>query len=89
LKLYLLGTDGSTGSRRQRPDDPVGIGGLRLHEWHWYADDPGHEADAPPRDDLMRRRGAYVFDRVEDPGLEPVEVIHSAHATHVRYRINS
>ncbi len=31
--------------------------------------------------------GERLFDGVEDPGLEPVEVIHSPHATHVRYRV--
>jgi dihydrofolate reductase len=31
--------------------------------------------------------GERLFDGVSDPGLEPVEVIHSPRATHVRYRI--
>jgi dihydrofolate reductase len=31
--------------------------------------------------------GERLFDSVDDPGFEPVEVIHSPHATHVRYRI--
>ena len=31
--------------------------------------------------------GERLFAGVQDPGLEPVEVIHSPHATHVRYRI--
>jgi dihydrofolate reductase len=31
--------------------------------------------------------GEALFDGVEDPGLQPVEVIHSPHATHVRYRV--
>ena len=31
--------------------------------------------------------GEWLFAGVQDPGLEPVEVIHSPHATHVRYRI--
>ena len=31
--------------------------------------------------------GEALFDGVPDPGLEPVEVIHSPLATHVRYRI--
>jgi hypothetical protein len=29
--------------------------------------------------------GERLFDGVPDPGLEPVEVIHSPLATHVRY----
>jgi len=31
--------------------------------------------------------GEGLFGGVKDPGLQPVEVIHSPHATHVRYRI--
>ena len=31
--------------------------------------------------------GESLFDGVQDPGLEPLEVIHSPCATHVRYRI--
>lgn len=31
--------------------------------------------------------GERLFDDVADPGLEPVEVVHSPHAAHVRYRI--
>ena len=33
--------------------------------------------------------GERLFDGVEDPGLEPVEVIHSPLATHVRYRVGA
>ncbi|WNB87651.1 hypothetical protein [Cellulomonas sp. ATA003] len=31
--------------------------------------------------------GERLLDDVPDPGLEPVEVIHSSLATHVRYRV--
>src|SRR3984957_6417717 len=31
--------------------------------------------------------GERLFDGVQDPGLQPVEVIHSPRATHIRYRI--
>jgi dihydrofolate reductase len=31
--------------------------------------------------------GEALFQGVEDPGLEPVEVIHSPRATHITYRI--
>jgi dihydrofolate reductase len=30
--------------------------------------------------------GERLFDGVQDPGLQPVEVIHSPRATHIRYR---
>jgi dihydrofolate reductase len=191
-----MSLDGLVAGAEQSRDDPVGVGGLRLHEWHWRAGEPGHEADAGPRDELLARRGAYVmgrnmfgpvrgdwdqewrgwwgeeppyhapvfvlthfahdpiemaggttfhfvtegfdvaiqrakaaagdgdvdiaggastvrqalaaqaidelvldvvpvllgsgerlFDGVEDPGLEPIDVVHSSHATHIRYRV--
>jgi dihydrofolate reductase len=31
--------------------------------------------------------GERLFDGIEDPGFEPVEVLHSPLATHVRYRV--
>jgi dihydrofolate reductase len=31
--------------------------------------------------------GERPFDGVPDPGLEPIEVVHSPHATHIRYRV--
>ena len=31
--------------------------------------------------------GERLFGGVKDRGLQPVEVIHSSHATHIRYRI--
>src|SRR3954464_12615761 len=31
--------------------------------------------------------GERLFDGVQDPGLQPVEVLHSPRATHIRYRI--
>jgi dihydrofolate reductase len=58
-----MSLDGFVAGPDQSPDDPVGVGGLELHEWHWHAGEPGHEADAGPRDDLMKPRGAYVMGR--------------------------
>jgi dihydrofolate reductase len=55
--------DGFVAGPSQGRDDPVGVGGLRLHEWHWHAGEPGHEADAGQRDDLLKVRGAYVMGR--------------------------
>jgi dihydrofolate reductase len=31
--------------------------------------------------------GERLFDGVDDPGLEPIEVVHSPRATHVRYQV--
>ena len=36
---------------------------------------------------VLLGRGERLFDGVADPGLEPVEVVHSPWATHVRYRV--
>ncbi len=33
--------------------------------------------------------GEPIFDGIADPGLTPVEVIHSELATHVRYRVGN
>jgi dihydrofolate reductase len=35
---------------------------------------------------VLLREGKRLFDGVDDPGLEPVDVIHSPYATHIRYR---
>ena len=58
-----ISLDGFVAGPDQDRDNPVGVGGLRLHEWHWHAGALGHEADAGPRDELMKRRGAYVMRR--------------------------
>jgi dihydrofolate reductase len=36
---------------------------------------------------VLLGRGERLFDEVADPGLTPVEVLHSPLATHVRYRV--
>ena len=36
---------------------------------------------------VLLGNGERIFDGVDDPGFEPVEVVHSPHATHVRYRV--
>ncbi len=58
-----ISLDGFVAGPAQDRDNPVGIGGLRLHEWHWHAGEPGHEADVKPREEVMKARGAYVMGR--------------------------
>ena len=191
-----ISLDGFVAGPEQTQENPIGLGGLRLHDWHLHADENGNAADMRIRDELLTPKGAYVmgrnmfgpirgdwdpawrgwwgdeppyhapvfvlthyphepiemaggttfhfvtggfdaafeqaqaaagdkgvdiaggasavrqalqanvidellldvipillgrgerlFDGVEDPGLEPTEVVHSPHATHVRYRI--
>jgi dihydrofolate reductase len=55
--------DGFVAGPDQSLDNPLGVGGLRLHEWHWNADEPGHEGDVAARDALMSPRGAFVMGR--------------------------
>src|SRR4051794_1119246 len=58
-----ISLDGFVAGPEQSIDNPIGIGGMKLHEWHFRADDPGHEADAGPRDNLLAPKGAYVMGR--------------------------
>src|SRR3954454_8712428 len=58
-----ISLDGFIAGPDQSLDNPLGVDGLRLHGWHFKADEPGHEADVAPRDDLLRQRGAYVMGR--------------------------
>src|SRR3954466_12301546 len=58
-----MSLDGFVAGPGQDRENPAGSGGLRLHEWHWHAGEPCHEADAGARDELMRPRGAYVMGR--------------------------
>jgi dihydrofolate reductase len=36
---------------------------------------------------VLLGRGERLLDGVDDPGLEPIEVVHSPYATHIRYRV--
>src|SRR3984893_16634250 len=56
-----ISLDGFVAGPKQDRDNPVGVGGFELHEWHWHAGEPGHEVDAGPRDELLNQRGAYVM----------------------------
>ena len=58
-----ISLDGFIAGPRQSRDDPLWVGGIRLHDWHFHAGEPGYEVDAPARDDLLRRRGAYIMGR--------------------------
>ena len=58
-----ISLDGFVAGPGQSRDDPIGIDGLKLHEWHFRADEHGHEVDAGMRDDLLKPRGAYIMGR--------------------------
>jgi dihydrofolate reductase len=58
-----ISLDGFVAGPNQDRDNPVGVRGLELHEWHWHGSEPGHEADALARDELLKQRGAYAMGR--------------------------
>jgi dihydrofolate reductase len=55
--------DGFVAGPYQTIDDPIGRGGMALHQWHFDAEQPGHEVDARWTGALLRPRGAYVMGR--------------------------
>jgi dihydrofolate reductase len=55
--------DGFVAGPDQTYDDPIGRGGMALHQWHFDAEKPGHEVDARWTAQLLRPRGAYVMGR--------------------------
>lgn len=56
-----ISLDGFVAGPKQDRDNPLGVGGMRLHEWHLGKDI--HEADVRARENLMRPCGAYVMGR--------------------------
>jgi len=56
-----ISLDGFVAGPHQSRENPIGLRGLELHQWH--LSDPVHEADAPLVDELLERRGAYVMGR--------------------------
>jgi len=55
-----MSVDGFVAGPDQSMDNPLGVGGQRMHRWHF---DPMHEADVPWRDNLLAPKGAYVMGR--------------------------
>jgi dihydrofolate reductase len=58
-----ISLDGFIAGPDQSLENPIGVGGLDLHQWHLHPDEPGYEADVAQRDALLRQRGAYVMGR--------------------------
>src|SRR4051812_32434238 len=56
-----ISLDGFVAGPDQSEDQPLGVGGMRLH--HWHIDEPLHDADAVARDWLLAPKGAYVMGR--------------------------
>lgn len=58
-----ISLDGFIAGPDQSLENPIGVGGLRLHQWHFNTDESTHEGDVAARDDLMRTRGAVIMGR--------------------------
>jgi dihydrofolate reductase len=58
-----ISLDGFVAGPDQNVENPIGVGGMKLHEWHFHAGEPGFEADEVPRDWLLAPKGAYVMGR--------------------------
>ena len=58
-----ISLDGFLAGPDQSRDNPIGLGGLKLHQWHFDADERGDQADMAARDDLLRTLGAVVMGR--------------------------
>jgi dihydrofolate reductase len=56
-----ISLDGFMAGPDQSLDNPLGVGGERLHRWLFA--DPMHEGDLPARDHLSKARGAYIMGR--------------------------
>ena len=54
--------DGHLAGPHQSREQPLGLGGERLHQW-LFADEPRPAADDAAREDLLRPRGAFVMGR--------------------------
>jgi dihydrofolate reductase len=55
-----MSLDGFVAGPDQSPENPIGLGGLALHQWHF---DPLHPADVPWQEQLLNRGDAYVMGR--------------------------
>jgi dihydrofolate reductase len=58
-----ISLDGFVAGPDQSVDNPIGVGGMELHQWHQRADELGSDADVAMRDALLAPRGAYVMGR--------------------------
>jgi dihydrofolate reductase len=56
-----ISLDGFVAGPQQSRENPLGVGGLRLHEWHLGT--PSHPADIAMTERLLGPRGAYIMGR--------------------------
>ena len=59
-----ISIDGFIAGPDQNRENPIGVGGVKLHQWHAFSEDgPIDEGDRAARDDLMRTVGAVIMGR--------------------------
>src|SRR5689334_12632670 len=58
-----ISLDGFVAGPDQSLENPLGKGGLLLHQWHFETGAPRHEADLESERDLMTTCGAVVMGR--------------------------
>ncbi len=58
-----ISLDGFVAGPDQSLDDPIGVGGLRVHAWHLQDEADMNDADRAMRDELMNPKGAIVMGR--------------------------
>src|SRR4051794_200669 len=56
-----ISLDGFLAGPDQSEDNPLGVDGMRIHQWH--LGEPTEPADVAATQDLMKQRGAYVMGR--------------------------
>jgi dihydrofolate reductase len=58
-----ISLDGFVAGPDQSQDNPLGVGGLELHQWHLRADEIGTPVDIAMTEKLLTPAGAYVMGR--------------------------
>ena len=58
-----ISLDGFVAGPDQSEDNPIGVGGIELHQWHLRAEEIGSEADVALTKELLAPKGAYVMGR--------------------------
>ena len=58
-----ISLDGFVAGPRQSQENPLGVGGMALHQWHLRSAEIGNDADKAMTERLLTPAGAYVMGR--------------------------
>ena len=58
-----ISLDGFVAGPDQSADNPIGVGGMELHQWHLRAEELGSDVDLALTKELLTPKGAYVMGR--------------------------